>query len=245
MERLLEVVQRRARERAQRFVGRTVEVLVEGPSRTDPERLRGRTRHNKAVNFTGLAAPGELTEVRDHRRDQPDALGSGTAGGTGGELREGSPRGGRDFPAARLGPLTAGHELVPEPGATGRRSRGRGYPDPLEPEPEPELSFEPEPMFGHGPLPGVPDLGGEPDFGAGDGTDGVEVDVEVVGVAAVGVVAVEGVGLVAVVLEELGAAAAPAIPETAPPAASAPATIVAPSSLDVFMRSNLLGRLTR
>jgi len=63
MERLLEVVQRRARERAQRFVGRTVEVLVEGPSRTDPERLRGRTRHNKAVNFSGLAAAGELTEV--------------------------------------------------------------------------------------------------------------------------------------------------------------------------------------
>jgi tRNA-2-methylthio-N6-dimethylallyladenosine synthase len=63
MERLLEVVQRRARERAQRFVGRTVEVLVEGQSRTDPERLRGRTRHNKAVNFTGLAAPGELTDV--------------------------------------------------------------------------------------------------------------------------------------------------------------------------------------
>jgi tRNA-2-methylthio-N6-dimethylallyladenosine synthase len=63
MERLLEVVQRRARERAQRFVGRTVEVLVEGPSRTDPERLRGRTRHNKAVNFSGLAAPGELTDV--------------------------------------------------------------------------------------------------------------------------------------------------------------------------------------
>jgi len=64
MERLLEVVQRRARERSQRFVGRTVEVLVEGPSRTDPERLRGRTRHNKAVNFSGLAAAGELTEVQ-------------------------------------------------------------------------------------------------------------------------------------------------------------------------------------
>ncbi len=63
MERLLEVVRRHARERAQRFVGRTLEVLVEGPSRTDPERLRGRTRHNKAVNFTGLAAPGELTQV--------------------------------------------------------------------------------------------------------------------------------------------------------------------------------------
>jgi len=63
MERLVDVVQRRAGERAQRFVGRTVEVLVEGPSRNDPDRLRGRTRHNKVVNFTGLAEPGELTEV--------------------------------------------------------------------------------------------------------------------------------------------------------------------------------------
>jgi tRNA-2-methylthio-N6-dimethylallyladenosine synthase len=63
MERLVEAVQRGARERAQRFVGRTVEVLVEGPSRTDPDRLRGRTRHNKAVNFGGLASSGELTDV--------------------------------------------------------------------------------------------------------------------------------------------------------------------------------------
>ena len=63
MERLVDLVQKSARERAQRFVGRTVEVLVEGNSRTDPERLRGRTRHNKAVNFSGLAAPGEFTEV--------------------------------------------------------------------------------------------------------------------------------------------------------------------------------------
>ena len=63
MERLLEIVQRNALSRAQRFVGRTLEVLVEGPSRTDPERLRGRTRHNKVVNFGGLANPGELTDV--------------------------------------------------------------------------------------------------------------------------------------------------------------------------------------
>ncbi|MDX6600217.1 MAG: tRNA-2-methylthio-N6-dimethylallyladenosine synthase [Gaiellales bacterium] len=63
MERLVEVVQRRATERAQRFVGRTEEVLVEGPSRTDPSRLRGRTRHNKTVNFTGVAQPGELAMV--------------------------------------------------------------------------------------------------------------------------------------------------------------------------------------
>jgi tRNA-2-methylthio-N6-dimethylallyladenosine synthase len=63
MQRLVEAVKRRAHERAQRFVGRTVEVLVEGPSRTDPTRLRGRSRHNKVVNFEGLAAPGELAQV--------------------------------------------------------------------------------------------------------------------------------------------------------------------------------------
>jgi tRNA-2-methylthio-N6-dimethylallyladenosine synthase len=63
LERLVEVVQRRAHERAQRFVGRTLEVLVEGPSRTDPSRLRGRTTHNKVVNFDGLAAPGGLVQV--------------------------------------------------------------------------------------------------------------------------------------------------------------------------------------
>src|SRR5918994_2077493 len=63
MERLVELVQRRARERAERFVGRTMDVLVEGPSRTDPSRLRGRTRHNKTVNFDGTAEPGELVEV--------------------------------------------------------------------------------------------------------------------------------------------------------------------------------------
>ena len=63
MERLVEVIQRRAHERAQRFVGRTLEVLVEGPSRTDPTRLRGRSRHNKVVNFTGLASAGEFVQV--------------------------------------------------------------------------------------------------------------------------------------------------------------------------------------
>jgi tRNA-2-methylthio-N6-dimethylallyladenosine synthase len=64
MERLVEVVQRRARERAQRFVGRTLDVLVEGHSRTDASRLRGRTTHNKVVNFDGLASPGEIVPVQ-------------------------------------------------------------------------------------------------------------------------------------------------------------------------------------
>jgi tRNA-2-methylthio-N6-dimethylallyladenosine synthase len=64
MERLVEAVQRRARERAQRFVGRTLDVLVEGASRKDPSQLRGRTTHNKVVNFEGLGQPGDIVEVQ-------------------------------------------------------------------------------------------------------------------------------------------------------------------------------------
>src|SRR5918995_826418 len=63
MERLVEVIQRRARVRAQRFVGRTLDVLVEGTSRHDAGRVRGRTTHNKVVNFDGLASPGEIVPV--------------------------------------------------------------------------------------------------------------------------------------------------------------------------------------
>src|SRR4249919_3380735 len=63
MERLVALVQRRAGERAERFVGREMEVLVEGTSRTDETKLRGRTRHNKAVNFEGEANPGDLVGV--------------------------------------------------------------------------------------------------------------------------------------------------------------------------------------
>lgn len=63
MGRLIETVQRNAAERARRFVGATHEVLVEGPSRTDPSKLRGRLRHNITVNFVGTAAPGDLVDV--------------------------------------------------------------------------------------------------------------------------------------------------------------------------------------
>jgi tRNA-2-methylthio-N6-dimethylallyladenosine synthase len=63
MQRLVEAVQRRAAERAQRFVGRTLDVLVEGTSRTDETKLRGRTRHGKAVNFDGEASPGTFVPV--------------------------------------------------------------------------------------------------------------------------------------------------------------------------------------
>jgi tRNA-2-methylthio-N6-dimethylallyladenosine synthase len=40
------------------------EVLVEGPSRTEPSLLRGRTRRNTTVNFQGTVQPGALVDVR-------------------------------------------------------------------------------------------------------------------------------------------------------------------------------------
>lgn len=61
---LVDTVHEVARSRAARFVGGDHEVLVEGPSRNDPERLRGRLRQNITVNFTGDAAPGTLAMVR-------------------------------------------------------------------------------------------------------------------------------------------------------------------------------------
>jgi tRNA-2-methylthio-N6-dimethylallyladenosine synthase len=64
IERLIESVQRVAAVRNRERVGRVEEVLVEGPSRTDPAILRGRTRRNTTVNFTGSATAGELVGVR-------------------------------------------------------------------------------------------------------------------------------------------------------------------------------------
>jgi tRNA-2-methylthio-N6-dimethylallyladenosine synthase len=64
IERLIDVVQRVAHERNQERIGRVEEVLVEGPSRTDPSLSRGRTRRNTTVNFAGSAQAGELVDVR-------------------------------------------------------------------------------------------------------------------------------------------------------------------------------------
>jgi tRNA-2-methylthio-N6-dimethylallyladenosine synthase len=64
MERLVETVQRIARERNVERIGRVEEVLVEGRSRTDESLWRGRTRRNTTVNFAGEAVPGELVPVR-------------------------------------------------------------------------------------------------------------------------------------------------------------------------------------
>jgi tRNA-2-methylthio-N6-dimethylallyladenosine synthase len=63
MERLVELTQRLARENNVARVGRVEQVLVEGPSRTDPSVLRGRTRRNTTVLFAGDAHAGELVDV--------------------------------------------------------------------------------------------------------------------------------------------------------------------------------------
>jgi tRNA-2-methylthio-N6-dimethylallyladenosine synthase len=76
IERLIDLVQRVAHERNVGRIGGTEQVLVEGPSRTDPSLLRGRTRRNTTVNFVGTAAPGDLVEV------QIDAATSTTLKGT-------------------------------------------------------------------------------------------------------------------------------------------------------------------
>jgi tRNA-2-methylthio-N6-dimethylallyladenosine synthase len=64
IERLIEVVQGVAAKRNLERVGRVEEVLVEGPSRTDPAFLRGRTRRNTTVVFAGSGSPGKLARVR-------------------------------------------------------------------------------------------------------------------------------------------------------------------------------------
>ena len=57
---LLEIVNESARHINERLVGRTLEVLCEGPSKTNSSRLMGRTRTNKIVLFEG---PGEFVGV--------------------------------------------------------------------------------------------------------------------------------------------------------------------------------------
>ena len=62
---LLRIVNKSARRAGERLVGRNVEVLCEGPSKTNPARLMGRTRTNKIVVFEGHEElGGELVDVR-------------------------------------------------------------------------------------------------------------------------------------------------------------------------------------
>jgi tRNA-2-methylthio-N6-dimethylallyladenosine synthase len=63
LERLVEVVQRVAAGRNAERIGGVEQVLVEGPSRTEPALLRGRSRRNTTVVFAGTAASGSFADV--------------------------------------------------------------------------------------------------------------------------------------------------------------------------------------
>jgi tRNA-2-methylthio-N6-dimethylallyladenosine synthase len=61
---LLRIVNESTRRAGERLVGQWVEILCEGPSKTNPARLMGRTRSNKIVVFEGgNELVGELMEV--------------------------------------------------------------------------------------------------------------------------------------------------------------------------------------
>jgi tRNA-2-methylthio-N6-dimethylallyladenosine synthase len=61
--RLVDLVQAHAARRNQQLLGTVQEILVEGPSRTDPQVLRGRTRGNKTMLVRGEAPVGSLMNV--------------------------------------------------------------------------------------------------------------------------------------------------------------------------------------
>ena len=63
--RLLDLVNEIGAQRYEALVGRTVEILVEGPSRRNAARLEGRTRCNQIVVFPG--APRHVGQVMDLR----------------------------------------------------------------------------------------------------------------------------------------------------------------------------------
>ena len=62
VQRLIALTQELALTGRRRWVGRRVEVLIEGASR-DGRRLRGRTRQNVTVNVAGRAEPGAIVAV--------------------------------------------------------------------------------------------------------------------------------------------------------------------------------------
>ena len=63
--RLNELVNKYANEANQKYLGQVVKVLVEGPSKKNPDVLSGYTEHNKLINFKGDASMvGQIVDVR-------------------------------------------------------------------------------------------------------------------------------------------------------------------------------------
>jgi len=75
-DRLVALQNRISLEKNEAMVGRVVEVLVEGPSKKDPEVTTARTRGNKPVHARGVFEPGTYLEVEITRAAPHHLLGS-------------------------------------------------------------------------------------------------------------------------------------------------------------------------
>ncbi len=64
-DRLLEVQNESSKKSNDAFVGKTVEILVDGPSKNDPDTMSGRTVENKVVNFKGTEdLTGKIIKIK-------------------------------------------------------------------------------------------------------------------------------------------------------------------------------------
>jgi len=76
--RLVEVVNKSSRKNNKKYVGKTVEVLVEGFSKNNESNVMGRTRTGKLVNFPGgLDSIGKLVNVKITRANSFSLVGEG------------------------------------------------------------------------------------------------------------------------------------------------------------------------
>lgn len=64
LQKLNEVVQKYSKLNNEKYIGLELEVLVEGPSKTNPDVLTGYSPQQKVVNFTGHAQAGDLVKVK-------------------------------------------------------------------------------------------------------------------------------------------------------------------------------------
>ncbi len=75
LSRLNELVKKYAKQNNEKYIGQTLEVLVDGPSKTDKNVLTGYSPQLKVVNFIGSANPGDLVQVKIEQANRFSLLG--------------------------------------------------------------------------------------------------------------------------------------------------------------------------
>ena len=64
LEKLNDLVKKYAKENNEKYIGKILEVLVEGPSKTNSNILTGYSPQQKVVNFIGKSKPGDIVNVK-------------------------------------------------------------------------------------------------------------------------------------------------------------------------------------